>query len=420
MRNYLANPSDRTRGLVSGVFANRQRPTPPLNANEVLGELRTSFEDFQERQAAWQRDIEASIDSVNSLVAGARAGIGSGDLSMGSSPAEVRAAFEAFNSFTRSGSAQSIEAMREMVVRAGMSTDNDSDGGGYTIPREIGSSIVARQLNMSPMRQLATVIPISSSVHTELLDVSGNMSGWVGERQERPETKGLVLKALNYPAMEVYSNPALTQKLIDDNAVNVVEYLSNRIAKDFELQEGAAWAIGDGLNKPRGITQYKTVLVANDPGDNTAIGYVATGVAADLDDGTHNGGDALIDLMYSLNAGYRKNGTWMMNSATAGKVRKFKDDQGRYLWQQGLAAGQPSIMLGYPVAIDENMPDVGANQFPIAFGDFRSGYLIVDRMGVRILRDPYTNKPYVHFYTTKRVGGGVLDMKAIKLLKCEA
>jgi HK97 family phage major capsid protein len=152
------------------------------------------------------------------------------------------------------------------------------------------------------------------------------------------------------------------------------------------------------------------------------LGFVTTGVAADISDSTHNGLDALTDLVYSIKQGYRTNARFMMNRTLAGKIRKLKTigDTENPLWEPSAKLGQPATLLGYPITDDDNMSDVGSNAFPVAFGDFKRGYLIVDRVGIRVLRDPFTNKPYVHFYTTKRVGGGVQNFEAIKLLKCAA
>ena len=167
---------------------------------------------------------------------------------------------------------------------------------------------------------------------------------------------------------------------------------------------------GDGVDKPVGFMAHSTV--ANDSWSWDNLGYVATGA-----DGDFVSGDAIIDLVYALGAQYRANGTFVMNSKTAGAVRKLKDGDGRFLWSDGLAAGEPARLLGYPVLIAEDMPDIGSDAFAIAFGDFNAGYTVAERPDLRALRDPFSAMPHVLFYATKRVGGDVSDFAAIKLLK---
>ena len=187
----------------------------------------------------------------------------------------------------------------------------------------------------------------------------------------------------------------------------------------FAELEGAAFIAGTGVNQPRGLLSYDKVTDTSYAWGK--LGYLATGVAGKLSDSTHNGVDALLDVVYAIKQGYRQNARWLMNRSTQAAIRKLKSKQEElYLWQPSMQLGQPATILGYPVVDDDNMPDIGADEYPIAFGDFQRGYLIVDRMGIRVLRDPFTNKPYVHFYTTKRVGGGVQNFEAIKLLKAAA
>ena len=181
----------------------------------------------------------------------------------------------------------------------------------------------------------------------------------------------------------------------------------------FAEQEGTAFVTGDGDKKPTGFLSYTTIAEASWAWEK--IGYIATGVDGAWPAATPS--DILVDLVYALKAGYRQNGTWVMNRASQAAIRKMKDDSDNYIWQPAAVAGQPASLMNFPIAESEDMPDIGSDAFAIAFGDFRRGYLIVDRVGVRVLRDPYSAKPYVLFYTTKRVGGGVQDYDAIKLLK---
>src|SRR3954451_25344436 len=213
--------------------------------------------------------------------------------------------------------------------------------------------------------------------------------------------------------MELYAMPAATQTLLDAAIVNIDEWIAGEVETAFAEQEGAAFVNGDGVNKPKGFLTSDTV-------DNAAwtwckLGFVGTGAAGAFP--AADPSDKLIELIYALKSGYRQNAAFKMNRRMQSVLRKFKDGQGRYLWQPPAAVGQPATLMGFPVVEAEDMPAIGAGAPAIAFGDFRRGYLVVDRAGVRVLRDPYSAKPYVLFYTTKRVGGGVQDFNAIKLLK---
>ena len=330
--------------------------------------------------------------------------------------AEKKAHATAFDRFFRKG----IEAdLRDLEVKAALRTDSDPDGG-YIAPDQMESAIDRVLGTVSAMRQIARVMSISAGVYKKLVSQGGATGGWVGERETRSETDTPTLAELSFPAMELYANPAATQTLLDDARVDIGAWLADEVAITFAEMEGAAFVSGTGVNQPRGLLSYDTIANASYAWGK--LGYIATAVAADINDATHNGVDALIDLVYSIKQGYRSNARFLMNRTLQGKVRKLKmiGDVEGYLWQPPVQAGQPATLLGYPITDDDNMPDVGANAFPVAFGDFQRGYLIVDRIGIRVLRDPYTNKPYVMFYTTKRVGGGVSNFEAIKLLKCAA
>lgn len=392
------NAHTRTRGIVA-VRAN----------SNVLAELGVAFSEFKKHHNDRQEHIENSIDELSRVIAAGRIGGAVDD-----NPAATRKALNAFGEFVKTGKP---DAMQAIMPRADMTTDNDPSGG-YTVPKEVGSAIVRRQLDFSPMRRLATVVQTRAGTFEQLMGVGGGTSGWVGEREARPKTDSEQFRALQYPAHEIYANPAVSQKLLDDSSFNLAEYVAAAIAEDFDIKEGAAFISGDGINKPLGFLSYPTpVTTADATRTFGTLQYVPSGVAAAINDSSNNGVDALISMVYKLRAGHRRNATWLMNSLTTAAVRTLKDSEGRYLWAEPAAAGQPPTLLGYPVETDEGMPDIGAGTFPIAFGDWKRGYLINDRIGVRILRDPYTNKPYVHFYATKRVGGGLLDSNAIKLLK---
>lgn len=418
----------RARGLV-GVRADAG------NATKILAELQKTFEDFKAEREAELKGIEAkfadvvqtekvdrinseitklqqSLDEVNAALAALKVG-GAGDGKPLS--AEKKAHATAFNQFFRRG----VEnGLRDLEVKAALRTDSDPDGG-YVAPDEMESTIDRVLGTVSAMRSISRVMSISAGAYKKLVNQGGATGGWVGERQSRPETSTPTLVELSFPAMELYANPAATQTLLDDARISIEQWLADEVSVTFAEMESAAFVNGDGVNKPRGLLAYDTVADASYAWGK--LGYIASGVAAALTDSTHNGADALTDLVYAIKQGYRQNSRFLMNRKTQAVLRKLKSKtEELYLWQPSIQVGQPATMLGYPVVDDDNMPDVGSDKFPIAFGDFQRGYLIVDRMGVRVLRDPFTNKPYVHFYTTKRVGGGVQNFEAIKLLKIAA
>ena len=244
----------------------------------------------------------------------------------------------------------------------------------------------------------------------------------MSETASRPETTTPQLVLLSFPVHEMYCNPRATQTILDDNTVNIEQWLADRVADKMSRTENTSFVNGDGVGKPRGFMNQSFVANASWTWGN--VGYIPTGLGASFiaPDAAlaKSPADCLYKLVYTLKAEYRANATWVMNSNTAGIVRQFKDAQARFLWTDSLVAGQPNFLMGYPVAIAEDMADIGADTFPIAFGDFGRAYIIVDRIGVRVLRDPYTAKPFVLFYTTKRVGGGVDNYDAYKVLKVAA
>ncbi|MCB1504683.1 MAG: phage major capsid protein [Hyphomicrobiaceae bacterium] len=314
----------------------------------------------------------------------------------------------AFDSYVRGGETGSLKALEGKALSVGSDPD-----GGYLVPDETESTINRALKDISPIRAIAGVRQVSGSVYKRPFAVTGIGTGWVGETAARAETSTPTLSELSFPTMELYAMPAATASLLDDSAVNIDEWLAEEVRIAFAEQEGAAFINGDGVNKPKGFLTYPTVANASWSWGN--IGTISTGVSGAFP--ASDAGDVLIDLVYAVKAGYRANAHFVMNRATQAQVRKLKDGDGTYLWQPSSEPGQSPTLMGFPVAEAEDMTDIGADSLSIAFGDFRRGYLIVDRVGIRVLRDPYSAKPYVLFYTTKRVGGGVQDFDAIKLLK---
>jgi HK97 family phage major capsid protein len=317
----------------------------------------------------------------------------------------------AFDTYVRAGESSGLRALEVKALSVGSNPD-----GGYLVPVELEHEIGRRLTAISPIRSIAGVREISGNVYKKPFMTTGPAVGWVGETAARTQTDSPVLDALSFPAMELYAMPAATQALLEDSAVNIDEWIAAEVEQAFAEQEGSAFVTGDGTNKPKGFLSYTTI--ANASWEWAKVGYLATGEAGDFP--ASDPSDVLVDLIYALKAGYRQNGNFVMNRKTQATVRKFKDSGGAYLWQPPAVAGGRASLMTFAVIEAEDMPDVAANSYSVAFGDFRRGYLIVDRQGVRVLRDPFSAKPYVLFYTTKRVGGGVQDFDAIKLLKFAA
>lgn len=314
----------------------------------------------------------------------------------------------AWSSYIRSGD---LGALKALEGKAATTTDSD---GGYVAPVESESMIDRALEQASSFRMIASVRRVGAGQFKKPVSAGGVGAGWAGETDIRSESTAPQLDLLEFPAGELYAMPAATQTLLDDGVADVDQWLADEVRDVFASQEMSAFINGDGVNKPRGILSYTQQDDAVQTWGN--IGTVNTGAADDFDDIAPV--DALLDLVYAPKSRYRSNASFVMNRRTLSTVRKFKDADGNYIWQPASEAGHPSSLLGYKLIEAEDMPDIGAGTTPIAFGDFRRGYLIVDRQGVRVLRDPYSAKPYVLFYTTKRVGGGVQDFNAIKLLKC--
>ena len=310
-----------------------------------------------------------------------------------------------FLSYLRKG--EQVMGADEMKA---LSVGSDPDGGFVVYP-DMSGRVVSKVFETSPMRAYASVQTISTDALEGLFDLDEASSGWVGETQARAETSTPQLKTWRIPVHELFAFPKATQKVLDDAAINLEAWLAGKVSEKFARDEATAFVSGDGVSRPRGFLTYATGTTL--PG---TIEQVPTGVSGAFA-AAPNGGDVLIDALYGLKAQYRANATWFMNRATTKVVRKLKDTDGSYIWAPGIAAGQPASILGYPMASFEDMPDPAASSLSIAVGDMRAAYQIVDRVGIRVLRDPYTAKPYVGFYTTKRVGGDVVNFEALKLVR---
>ena len=317
---------------------------------------------------------------------------------------------KAFAAYVRTGE---DEGLRGLSLEGKALNTAVAGDGGYLVDPETAETVTSVLRGAASLRQVANVVNVEATSYDVLIDSTEIGAGWATETAATTETATPTIERISIPLHELSALPKASQRLLDDSAFDIEGWLAARIAEKFSNSEAAAFVSGDGNDKPTGFLTHPDVADASWSWGN--IGYVATGVDGGFDAG--NPADAIIDLVYALGARYRANGTFVMNSKTAGTVRKIKDADGRFLWSDGLAAGEPARLLGYPVLIAEDMPDIGADATAIAFGDFGAGYTIAERPDLRILRDPFSAKPNVLFYATKRVGGDVSDFAAIKLLK---
>jgi HK97 family phage major capsid protein len=320
---------------------------------------------------------------------------------------------KAFEAYVRTGDDDGLRGLQ--LEGKALNTAVASDGG-YLVDPETAANIASVLASTASIRAITNVVNVEATSYDVLIDHGDVGSGWATETSSVSETATPTIERITIPLHELSALPKASQRLLDDSAFDIEAWLAGRIADKFARAEADAFINGDGVDKPTGFLTHPNV-------DNAvwtwgALGYVATGTAGDFD--ATNPADALIDLVYALDAEYRAGASFVMNSKTAGAVRKMKDLDGRFLWSDGLAAGEPARLAGYPVLIAEDMPEIGADTTPIAFGNFAAGYTVAERPDTRILRDPFSAKPHVLFYATKRVGGDVSDFAAIKLLKMSA
>lgn len=312
----------------------------------------------------------------------------------------------AFIGFMRKGKDDGLRELERKAMQVGVDED-----GGYAVPEELDRTILNLLKDEVVMRQEATTITVGGANYKKLVNLGGTASGWVGETDARPETDASKLGQIEPFMGEIYGNPQATQTMLDDAFFNVEDWINSELAIEFAEQEEIAFTSGNGTKKPKGFLAYASTL---DPDKTRTFGtlqHILSGAAAGVT------ADAIIKLVYTLRKVHRNGAKFMMNNNSLFAIRILKDSEGNYLWRPGLELGQPSSLVGYGVAENEQMPDIAADAKAIAFGNFKRGYTIVDRIGTRILRDPYTKKPFVGFYTTKRTGGMLVDSQAIKLLQ---
>ncbi len=290
--------------------------------------------------------------------------------------------------------------------------------GGFAVPREIDAVIGATLKAISPIRAIANVVRTGSAGYRKLVTLGGTPSGWASEVAPRPMTGTPSFVEVAPPTGDLYANPAASQAMLDDAAFDVEGWLADEIAREFARAEGAAFVAGSGVNQPKGFVTYATSADGDATRAFGTLQHVASGAAGSLASASPQ--DRLIDLVHSLKAPYRQGAVFVMSSDTLARVRKMKTSDGQFLWSPGLSEGRADTLLGFPVVEAEEMPAIAADSLSIAFGNFAAGYVIADRGETAILRDPYTNKPFVHFYATRRVGGAVVNSEAIKLMRFSA
>ncbi len=354
--------------------------------NEHLGNISMALDNYKSRldtiETAYNRPVLGDDVAIKSAAA-------NGEYS------------KAFRNYLRKG----MEGGLEMLQTKALSVGSDPDGG-YLVTPHMSAKIVQSIFETSPMRQLASVETISSDALELIDDHDQAAAGWTSETGAIAETSTPTLAKRNIPTHELYAQPKATQKLVDDSAIDIESWLSGKIADIFSRKENTAFVSGNGVGQPRGILTYSA---------GTSWGQIEQ-----ISSGTSGAvtADAIIQLFYALKDSYSKRANFLMNRTVVQSVRLLKQaTTNQYMWQPGLAAGAPDTLMGVPVHMAADMPVAAANSLSIAVGDFQAAYQIVDRKGISILRDPFTEKPFVKFYATKRVGGDVVNFEAIKIMK---
>ncbi len=408
-----ASAATAPRGLVGSPRAEAKVDPKVGDAPTLLAELSKAFEEFKDTNdkalksksddslvQAKLGNLDSALNEIEEKLAALNAGSGVGDI-QATDPAYLKA----FKAHMRKGDAAGPDVMA--AVSVGTAAD-----GGYLAPVEWDRTVTDKLKQISPIRANAQVIQISGNGFSRVYNDGVIGSGWVGETAARPSTSTPGLTTLNFATGEIYANPQISQTALDDIALNLEQWIVDEIDGEFAIQENIAFLSGNGVNKPSGILNYVTggTMAATHPFGAIAATTVAGAAAVT--------GDELLDLVYAMpderSTGMSK---FFMNKTSLAKVRKLKDGQNNYLWAPSYAEGQPSTLLGYPVVNVPGMPAMTTGNISILFGDMEKTYLVIDRVGLRVLRDPFTNKPFVGFYTTKRVGGGVQNPEYMKAIK---
>jgi HK97 family phage major capsid protein len=392
-----------------GLLAVRAEAQPSRPASiEALATAFEAFKDAHDQKLASKIDdvvLDNKIEAINASLTEIETALNEkiAAASLGNAPGDMQPTNpEYVNAFKAH--------MRRGEVQAAMSVGTAAEGG-YLAPVEWDRTITNKLKQRSPIRENSQVITISGPGFSQVYNDGVVGSGWVGETAARPATTTPGLTSLAWAIGEIYANPQITQQALDDVAIDLEQWLADEVEGEFAIQENTAFLSGNGTNKPNGILTYVTgaANAATHP-FGAITGTTVAGAAAVTT-------DEIVDLVYSLPSERNANAKFYMNRTSLGKLRKLKDGQGNYIWQPTFVAGEPSTLQGYPVVEVPGMPNMTTGLVSVLFGDMQATYLVVDRIGIRVLRDPFTNKPYVGFYTTKRVGGGVKNPEYMRFIK---
>jgi len=409
-----------TQDIINAIEASNRAFEEFKRTNDArLDELKKggATADMQAKMAAIQADMAEQKRVIEDMEAKAkRPHFGADGREINQAEAEHK---QAFNSFMRKGK---TDGLADLEAKAYAWSTNSGADGGYAVPKVIDSTIDALAVNVSPIRALAQVVQVSTTEYHKLVNKHGTASGWVGETDARPATNTSVLADIKPTMGELYANPQATQQMLDDVFFNAEQWLAEEVALEFARAEGAAFITGDGTNKPTGFLAGATAATADSSRAFGTIEHIATGTSGAWKtlSATVNPADDLFTVVSKMKAAYRAGSSWVTNKALLFEIMAFKDYQGRYVFNPTTAPGVADTILGYPVVEAEDVAAKGASSLSLAFGNFKLGYLIVDRIGTRVVRDPFSNKPYIGFYTTKRVGGALINSEAIKVLKFSA
>lgn len=371
-----------------------------------------AFKTFVDRNDTERDQIKAAVDSL--MLKAGRQGLGGGATNAD------RPELKALNNAALALYMGDQQKANQYFIEAKAMTAGSDPDGGYVVHDVISSGMTKVMAEISPLYRLARKIPMTKGgAFEEPVDRDSAEASWVGEVSARADTDTPQLGDFRVELNEIYAMPKASQKLIDIASINVLGWLTEKVGDAFAVKEGTAYHEGTGVAQPRGILSYTTVATPDATRAWGQFEHIATGVsgAFPTSSTTVNPADVLVDVSTALRAQYRNGAVWLMNRLTAGRVRKLKDAEGRHVWVDSLVQGQPALLLGYPVEIDESMPDIGAGTLSIAFGNIEKAYTIIEMPGTKFLTDPYTDKPNVRLFAYRRVGGGVNNFEAIKYLK---
>jgi HK97 family phage major capsid protein len=391
--------------MTEGVAASGESQSPTLELMAAMAGFVREFKGFADGiQVKIQEQDERMMKlDRKSMLTGARPQL--------AAAAETEPLHQkAFAAYLRAGDDDALRSL-DLEGKA-LSTAVAADGG-FLVAPQMAETIQGVLLASASIRAVASVVNVDAVAYDVLVDRTEAGAGWATELAAATETATPLIERITIPLHELSALPKASQRLLDDTAFDIEGWLATRIAEKFARAEATAFVSGNGVDKPRGFLDYPRVANASWTWGN--LGFILSGNASAL-----TSTDPLVDMVYALGADYRAGATFVMNSKTTGVIRKLKDADGRYLWSDGFAAGEPARLLGYPVLVAEDMPDIAAGAHPIAFGNFARGYTIAERPDLRVLRDPFSAKPHVLFYASKRVGGAVSDFAAIKLLRIAA